>query len=143
MILKRIASAGAILALAGAGVAFASNGVGPSPGTTGQDRVCQAFGANNGQSKGRGVECASFTITFSGTSVSTCFYSVTGTGFQPGTPINAFGTIRLFPDAPTVSGDGTFDFQAQVAPGQSFHFTGTTAQGNLISSETVTSPGTC
>lgn len=53
MVVATVAS----LALLGGSAAYADDGVGPSPGTSGQQRACEAHAVNSGQSNANGLQC--------------------------------------------------------------------------------------
>lgn len=91
MIGRRMAVAVAVVGLGlgtlGVGGARAQgNGVGPSEGTTGEARACQAHAENKGESVAQGLECAP-----SATLVITCQPGVTpqviGSGLLPGSVV--------------------------------------------------------
>ncbi|MDQ3679548.1 MAG: hypothetical protein M3378_03200 [Actinomycetota bacterium] len=76
----------------------AENGVGSSPGTTGQDRACQATSENKGKSYAKGLKCApQATLTYIGTTTAEdCAIVVSGTGLQPGSYVTVFGDSAGF-----------------------------------------------
>ena len=91
MIRKRMAVAVAVVGLGlgtlgVGGVRAQGNGVGPSEGTTGEARACQAHAENAGESVAHGLECAP-----SATLVITCEPGVTtqviGSGLLPGSVV--------------------------------------------------------
>jgi hypothetical protein len=108
---RRVLATGvALLCIAAApAAASASNGVGNTPGTTGQSRACLAHASNNGASTANGMQCGSLTLTFAGYwDAGVCGFAVSGTGLQGGAPVyeNVNGTQTLIGYAAT---DGTFN----------------------------------
>ncbi len=126
----------------------AEQGVGPSPGTTGQERACQATSENKGKSQAKGLECApAATLTYVGTDTAPgCVFTVTGTGLLPGSEVTEVqGTAPdlgyLVFGTASETGDFSFSFLDFLGgrPCQEFlqyniRVTGTTASGQPITS---------
>jgi len=118
-------------------------GVGPSEGTTGKARACQAHAQNMGKSVAKGLECASLTATFEFLGGG-CRVTAVGSGLMPGTDVTylaevpsgannggVFGTVA---ESGEVSGTTIL---SQGEEGGTFIVSGTTAAGDSI---TFTTP---
>jgi hypothetical protein len=132
------------LATAGVGAASADNGVGPSPGTTGNDRACHVHAESHGQSKGNGLHCAWLKQTVGPAQNGVCPLAGTGRGLLPG---SGLGYIISYPDghhdhyivhAPLVAPDGTWSDAGSLGLGESIVTGGTAADGSPVTSNTVT-----
>lgn len=132
-----------VVSLGVAGAAYADKGVGPSPGTTGQDRACQVHSGNNGMSNGHGLQCTFLTLSNESVSGSGCSFTVTGGGLDPGSQL----TVHISPPpetftiGPPVPSSGGVSFNVSFGPVEghpSVYVTGTTAAGSPITSNAIT-----
>lgn len=134
MSFRSVVVVGAMVASLGtASAAYAGNGVGPSPDTTGSARACQAHAANQGNSKANGLTCATLaaTVEHSG-----CTVSVTGSGLKPGSSLivsNQSGGTYNGPQPPDlVQADGTINITRLILDPNNYVIQGTTARGAAI-----------
>jgi hypothetical protein len=121
--------------------------VGPTPGTSGQQRACVAHGLNNGQSKANGVQCTPASITISwepGECTAGPYIDVNGAGLQPNSGLSAHETVGSGTPSDVVgdaSSSGTYSgpfFVGAIDPGSAVWVTGTAAGGSSVTSNTLT-----
>jgi len=134
-----------------AAVKATADGVGPTAGTTAQDRAGTVHALNNGQSKANGIECPASSLTIvwdtkgqpfcdpSGTNV-----DISGGGLQPGSLVvlnlEAPKSAIVGVPAGNVGPDGIFSGSVFIdpEPRSTAWATGTAADGSAATSNTLT-----